>query len=169
MIRSRNKSRMILCLAVFVLSIVLSIKSLAMNEEVLSKIVVKLTYTGPQNKTVPSLIFKEANHEVPIQKFKALNLYYSNDEDMSQIFSVSHKTMGKIEAAILGKMVGSNTTKENPILTVVMLYIDTYKYKQMILSKSEAKEIMSCIHDAISYEKDTNEALAIWLSRTDLK
>lgn len=169
MIHSRNKSQIILSFAILVLSTILSIRSFAMNEEVPSKIVVKLTYTGPQNKTVPSLIFKEANYEDPIQKFRALNLYYPNDEEMSQIFSVSHKAMKKIEAAILRKMIEIGIAKENPILTIVMLYIDTDEYKQMILSKPEAIEIMSCIHDAISFEKDTNEAIDIWLSRTDLK
>ena len=165
MTHSKNNPWVILGLVI----LTLALGSLAMAQESWFPMVVKLTYTGPQNKIIPSLIIKEADYEVPIQKFSDLGRHYPNDENLSQTFSVSHKTMTKIRVAISEKMIEKKITQENPVLTIVMLHINSDEYKQMILSKSEAVEVMSRIHDAVSSEENTSKALEIWLVRTDLK
>ena len=161
----KNNKLAILCWAI----LTLSIGNSAMTQESLFPMVVKLTYTGPQNKIIPSLIIKEAGYEFPIKKFSELNLNYPNDEDLSQTFSVSHKTMEKIGAAISEKMIEKKIAEENPVLTIIVLHIDSDKYKRIILSKSEAVETMSRIHDVVSGEANMSKALEIWLVRTDLK
>ena len=139
-----------------------------MAEEVVATIVVKLTYTGPQNKTIPSLLFIKSGCEVPVQEFKDLNLYYSNDEVLSQTFSVSQEIMKQIETVILTESLDDQAEEENQVLTVVMLYVGLDKYQQINLSRQRAGQVMARIYDSTAGEKDINEALDIWLSRTDL-
>lgn len=143
--------------------------SSAMNQESVSKSVVKLTYWGPQNKTVPSLIIKPPGVEVPIQKFKDLNLYFANDEALSETLSVGWPAMTQLESLLTEVIADANDPGVDPLLTLVMLNIDSAQYGRVNMSKSKAIEIMARIHQAISDETEAREALEIWLTRTDLK
>jgi hypothetical protein len=145
------------------------IGSYAMNQESMSKTVVKVTYWGPQNKTVPSLIIKPKGIEVPIQKFKDLNLYFANDDALSQTLSVDGQTMTKLEKLLTDVIAETNDPGVDPVLTLVMLNIGSDANGRANLSKSRAIEIMARIHQMIADETEARQALEIWLTRTDLK
>ncbi len=165
-----RKNRVILYFTVFIL-LSLPIKSFTMSKAISPKTIVKLTYTGPQNKVIPSVIFKEPSFSNPIEKFKQLDLYFPRDEFVNKIFSIKHKKIGRIENIIIEKIIKDNKKekKEESILTIVLVYVETDEYKKISLSKTEAINIVSKIKDIISYKEDINKEFNIWINRTDLK
>ncbi len=58
--------------------------------------VVKLTYFGPQNKTVASLVFSVKGMITPVEKFKALHVFYGNDETLITNVYVNLDTLSHI-------------------------------------------------------------------------
>lgn len=129
--------------------------------------VVKLTYFGPQNKTVASLLFSVAGMNIPIDTFKALDVFYGNDETLITIAYVNVDTLSHIIEVSKQFATDEARGETSPIeLRVAIVNVNTNELQHLELDRSTASEFYQNLHAVLPQDSDVWEAVRIWGSRT---
>jgi hypothetical protein len=138
--------------------------SLATNTN-LDNTIVKLSYLGPQNKPVDTLLFSTKKTIAPIDKFKDHNVFYDNDAILVLNLIISEKELSDI-IDIVNHLEDTKNPSGNYELSVVVFNAKIDKIDERKLDRAKSQVFYQDILGAIKENKNILDQFKIWGTRT---
>jgi len=132
----------------------------------LENTVVKLSYFGPQNKPVDTLLFSVHKTEAPILKLKENQVFYDNDAFVILNLQVSNQALSKMINSVLRQKIEMSDQYE---LSVVVYDVKNNKIFERKFDRTQSVNLYKNIVESIDGPKETLDQISIWGSRTGFK
>lgn len=126
--------------------------------------VIKISYLGPQDKPIASLLFQCNDTDAAISIFRELNVLYDNDE-----FGIQRQKVSEMQMNMLIDASKSYAKQKSQILTkariaVVVLNLKTHGLLAYQLEKAPAASLMNEIRQLLPNNND----LSMWIRQSRL-
>jgi hypothetical protein len=126
--------------------------------------VIKISYLGPQDKPIASLLFQSSDTDEAISIFRELNVLYDNDEFGIQRQQVSEMQMNMLINASKSYANKKNQILAKPQIAVVVLNLKT---RGLLAYQLEKKPAVSLIKEFRQILPSNND-LSVWIHRSRL-